>query len=236
MLCAWCRERIPETAQATSRFCGQRCRQAAWRARRGLELERSGERLRLAYADPPYPGTSSKYYRDEPTYAGEVDHQALLLELATFDGWALSTSARALRDVLPLCPPEARVCAWGKPIGVSSKTRGAHCTWEPLIVVVGRRRRPGLRDWLEAQPARGGGELMGRKPIAFVRWMLGLVGWAPGDELADLFPGTGIVGRVVRELEASAAAAGDVAEISRRRPPSTIEPGDGRRPELRATP
>ncbi len=76
---------------------------------------------------------------------------------------------------------------------------------------------------------------MGRKPIAFVRWMLGLVGWAPGDELADLFPGTGIVGRVVRELEVSSAAAGDVAEISRRRHPSAIAPGDGRRP-VGATP
>jgi hypothetical protein len=29
-----------------------------------------------------------------------------------YDGWALSTSAAALRDVLSLCPPQARVCAW----------------------------------------------------------------------------------------------------------------------------
>ena len=30
--------------------------------------------MRFAYADPPYPGLSARYYRNEPTFAGEVDH------------------------------------------------------------------------------------------------------------------------------------------------------------------
>lgn len=32
--------------------------------------------MRIAYADPPYPG-QSKLYRNHPDYAGEVDHAAL---------------------------------------------------------------------------------------------------------------------------------------------------------------
>ncbi len=58
----------------------------------------------FAYADPPYPGTAAKYYRLEPTYAGEVDHRALVASLLQerYAGWALSTSSKALRDVLPL--------------------------------------------------------------------------------------------------------------------------------------
>ena len=158
--------------------------------------------MRFAYADPPYPGTARKYYGDQPTYAGEVDHAELVASLRTsgYDGWALSTSAKALRDVLPLCPRSARVCPWTKPGGVPRTTRGLHNCWEPLIVVGGRQRPPGVRDWLRAHPARGGGVLPGRKPIAFCAWLFGCLGMAPGDELDDLFPGTGIIGRAWVEL------------------------------------
>lgn len=149
----------------------------------------------MAYADPPYP-RKAWMYRDQPTFAGEVDHRHLIASLLErYDGWALSTGAYALREILPLCPPTARVCAWVKPIGVSSKTFGIHNTWEPLIVVPGRELQPGKRDWLSAQPARGGGTLIGRKPIAFAAWLFDLLGLLPGDELDDLFPGTGIVSR-----------------------------------------
>lgn len=116
------------------------------------------------------------------------------------DGWALSTSASALRDLLPLCPEGARVAAWVKPHGVSGKTFGLHNAWEPLIVVGGRRKRGGVRDWLRAMPARFGGELPGRKPIAFCAWLFDCLGMVPGDALDDLFPGTGIVARAWREL------------------------------------
>lgn len=153
--------------------------------------------MRFAYADPPYPGLARKYYQHEPTYAGEVDHAALIasLEASGYDGWALSTSRDALRTVLPLCPEGAKVCPWVKPIGVSSKTRGLHNTWEPLIVVRGRELQPGKRDWLCAQPARGGGSLPGRKPLAFCAFLFDALGMLPGDEFNDLFPGTGVVSR-----------------------------------------
>lgn len=88
-----------------------------------------------------------------------------------------------------------------KPIGASGDTFGIHNAWEPLIVVPGRALRPGKRDWLSAQPARkGGSDLIGRKPEAFCVWMFELLGMLPGDQLDDLFPGSGIVTRAWAEI------------------------------------
>lgn len=161
-------------------------------------LERHGRPMRMAYADPPYPGTARKYYVSEPTYAGEVDHHQLIGSLVRDfpDGWALSTSERALRDVLPLCPPGTRVCPWVKPnASAPGTTHGIHNAWEAVLVAGGRQRAPGIKNFLSAAPARRGGSLPGRKPPAFCGWLFALLGLQPGDELVDLFPGTGIVGR-----------------------------------------
>ena len=221
-LCEWCGEK-----PAALRFCGRKCRQAAWRIRRRrTTAEREGEPGVFAYADPPYPGLAERYYGDQPTFAGEVDHGRLLrallgaLEgdenrsldeaLAVGLGWsakkltgfAVSTSVAALGTLLTMLPPypETRVCAWVKPIPASTRTYGLHNTWEPLIVVGGRRRRPGVRDWLLAQPARlGGSDLPGRKPLAFCAFLFGALGMQPGDELVDMFPGSGAVSRAWAE-------------------------------------
>lgn len=224
--CLWCRA---ELADPRARYCSKAHRQTAWRSRRIATIEGSdGEPRRLAYADPPYPGTSSKYYRDEPTFAGEVDHAALIEHLRTFDGWALSTSRRALQPVLALCPPGVLVAPWVKPIGVPTATRGPHNTWEALIYVPARMRQPGVRDWLRAQPARFGGELAGRKPIAFCNWMFALLGALPGDSLEDLFPGTGVVGRAWQQLSPEYSGDGapaGVDDVSRAAPSDPSPPG-----------
>jgi hypothetical protein len=100
--CAWCEKPIVRRRR-DAKYCSKSCRQAAWRARiRHSDLVRATQALRLAYADPPYPGKSD-LYRDQPSYAGEVDIPALLSRLATYDGWALSTSAAALPQVLAEC-------------------------------------------------------------------------------------------------------------------------------------
>jgi hypothetical protein len=200
--CSWCRQELA-TTRRDAVFCSRRCRQAAFRLRRRRTTDAAhAESMRFAYADPPYPGTSSKYYRDRPGFAGEVDHAALVASLraARYDGWALSTSAKALRDVLPLCPEGARVCPWVKPIAPCPSTFGLHNTWEPLIVVGGRQRRPGRRDWLRAMPARGWGDLPGRKPLAFCAWLFDCLGMVSGDVLDDLFPGSGAVARAWAEV------------------------------------
>lgn len=201
-VCRWCRRELP-TTDSRAVYCSTRCRQTAFRLRRRAALDAAPITPgTFCYADPPYPGLSKRYYGREQSYAGEVDHRALIasLEASAYAGWALSTSARSLGDVLPLCPPGARVCAWIKPHGVSSKTRGLHNVWEPLIVVTSRHLRPGVPDALRALPARGGGELMGRKPLAFAAWLFACLGMRPGDTLVDLYPGTGVIGRAWADL------------------------------------
>ena len=156
-----------------------------------------GRSLRLAYADPPYPG-KARLYRDHPDYGGEVDHPALIARLAEYDGWALSTSAEALPAVLALCPPGVRVAAWHRG---ERPTRGRwplHA-WEPVIYH-GGRQLPGARRAdsivhgvtpVITLPDR----VIGAKPAAVCRWIFTLLGAAPGDTLDDLFPGSGAVTR-----------------------------------------
>lgn len=145
--------------------------------------------VRLAYADPPYPGRAHLYV-DHPDYAGEVDHGALIETLCGYDGWALSTSAEALRDLLPLCPPNARVLAWVK--------HTVTVSWEPVIVVPARPPE-GVRDWIQVEPdsyqwrPKPDSYVIGQKPDAFCMWMLAWLGATPDDTLDDLFPGSGNV-------------------------------------------
>ncbi len=223
MICCWCRRDPGTTLRRDAQFCSRKCRQAAWRARSYSKATNGNSvdvrPLRFAYADPPYPGTARRYYKGEDSFQGEVDHPSLIDRLTTggFDGLALSTSARALRELLPLCPAEIRVCAWSKPGGAPPATRGLHNVWEPLLVLQGRRIQPGRRDALYVHPARFGGTLTGRKPLKFCAWLFDAMGMLPGDELVDLFPGTGIVARawaeisgrhVAQDLEAAATSTG----------------------------
>lgn len=173
-------------------YCSKRCRQSAWRLRRRAgRLVATDRPIRVAYADPPYPGT-----------AREVDHLELLERLTggAFDGWALSTSHDGARLLWHRTPPGTRLCPWVKPHGASSRTYGLHNCWEALLVWGGRQERPGKRDWLCAHPARGEGMLPGRKPSAFCAWLFQCLGLRPGDDLVDLYPGTGIVSRAWANL------------------------------------
>jgi hypothetical protein len=110
--------------------------------------------LRLAYADPPYPG-KAELYVDHPDYAGEVDHEELIARLQGYDGWALSTGSWALQDVLALCPSGVRILIWTK----HSIAR----SWEPVIVVPARDdwHSRHLRDWSASSPNTSSG---GRSP------------------------------------------------------------------------
>jgi hypothetical protein len=157
----------------------------------------------LAYADPPYPGLARRYYGGEPSFAGEVDHKRLLEQLATFDGWALSTSRKALRDVLSFTPrgDDVIVCPWVKTHG-APPARGPSNIHEYVIVHPARRRLPGVPDaFVGGHAHSGGSSLMGRKPIRFVHWVFGLLGALPVDSLADLYPGSGVVGRCWGEFQ-----------------------------------
>jgi hypothetical protein len=160
--------------------------------------------LRIAYADPPYIG-QAKLYRDHPDYAGEVDHRALLRDLAQhYDGWVLHTSSTALPqllryvDELSLC--DYRIMAWVKPFAAFKRNVSVAYAWEPVLVMAARKpvvkKDMGFtyRDWLAESITLKRG-LTGAKPEKVVHWLLEAVGAEPGDEFADLYPGTGAVTR-----------------------------------------
>ena len=90
--------------------------------------------LRIAYADPPYPGCA-RLYKGHADYAGEVDHVALVARLvADYDGFVLHTASTTLRDVLPLMPSNCRVMAWVKPFASFKRNVSVAYAWEPVIV------------------------------------------------------------------------------------------------------
>jgi hypothetical protein len=140
---------------------------------------------RLGYADPPYPGKAHLYPEQQ-----EVDHAALVAELVERapDGWALSTSSTALRDVLQLCPAGVRVCSWHRQARPYLERPYA---WEPVIVCGGRRRADAVVSDALVAHVPPGWDLPGRKPRAFFEWVLDLLGAAPGDRLWEPFPGSG---------------------------------------------
>ncbi len=197
------------------------------------------EPIRFAYADPPYPGKSRKNYGDHEDYAGEVDHAALVerLEDEFPDGWALSTSQDALRQVLQLCPaPKSRgaagggvrhrfrILSWCKTSGQPGSARGpapvALYAWEPVIIRGGRPAPAGAprpRDWLVCSiemytfRAKPDDHVTGAKPPAFSRWLFECAGLRPDDEFIDIFRGSGAVAEEwrawSRQLQLTGAAA-----------------------------
>jgi hypothetical protein len=221
--CAWCDGPIPARARRDALTCSQRCRQARHRVTRYAvagrdasrqaqgdvsRVDRALQARRLAYADPPYPG-KSHYYRGHPDYAGEVDHAELLSRLATYDGWALSTSARALPDVLALAVAQGlavRVAAWIRGARPHATARYPLNAWEPVVYVpvasagerdasCGSGRRVDTLMHGVSPMLTLPGRVIGTKPAAFCRWVFDLVGATPDDRLDDLFPGSGMVAR-----------------------------------------
>lgn len=158
--------------------------------------------MRLAYADPPYPGCAH-LYRDHPDYAGEVDHSELIAMLhRDYDGWVLHTSSPALPEILTTCTlmriTDFRVMAWVKPFAAFKANVPVAYAWEPVIVRAARKPvvsdRLVLRDWVAESITMQRG-LTGAKPAAVCRWAFEVMGAHPDDELDDLFPGTGAVTR-----------------------------------------
>ncbi len=161
--------------------------------------------MRLAYADPPYPGCAH-LYRDHADYGGEVDHRELIHRLwDEFDGWVLHTSSVALVDVLdevygamPAAASPPRVMAWVKPFAAFKANVSVAYSWEPVIVKACRKPvvngRVVMRDWI-AEPITLQRGLTGVKPEAVCQWAFEVMGAERDDTLDDLYPGSGAVGR-----------------------------------------
>lgn len=157
------------------------------------------DRVRVAIADPPYPGMAH-FYEHHADYAGEVDHNALIFRLmAEFpDGWALHTASTTLSEVLPDCPWDVRIGAWVKPFASFKPGVNPGYAWEPVIFRGGRQPRARteatVRDWCSVPITLKRG-LVGVKPEGVCFWVFEFLGLRPGDEVVDLFPGTGAITR-----------------------------------------
>jgi hypothetical protein len=155
--------------------------------------------MRFAYADPPYLTCGARYY-GRPEWDDPARHLALVDELTAGypDGWALSSRAVDLRWLLPACPDDVLVGAWTKPFAGSARQHvRIYRVWEPVIYRTARRNTdtgPRVRDALVVNPTRQLG-FIGAKPAAFNRWIADLLGYVDGDDLDDLYPGTGGMGR-----------------------------------------
>ena len=160
--------------------------------------------MRLAVADPPYPGCAHMY-ADHPDYAGEVDHRLLIERLQDeFDGWALHTNVPGLRlmERAGWLPDDIRLCGWFKSFAAFKRHVSVAYAWEPVIIKAARKpivsKRVIYRDFCEVpdcikEPITMKRGLTGAKPEKVCWWTFELMGAEPGDEFADLFPGTGAV-------------------------------------------
>lgn len=152
--------------------------------------------LRLAYADPPYPGRAHLYPENT-----EVDHVGLVERLQEYDGWALSTDEVNLRYVLNLCPPKTRVLAWCRS-NTPPFQPYPYASWEPVLCKPARIRGvTPTRSYVETSAALGAmqrGSITGQKTKGFCEWIVRCLGAEPTDTLDDLFPGTGIMTETFR--------------------------------------
>lgn len=153
--------------------------------------------MRVAYADPPYPGCAG-YYPEKT----EVDSAELFARLQTYDGWLWHTSVPAfVTEIAPLVAPlvkakQVRIGSWVKPFAAYKRNIPVAYAWEPVIIKAPRKPivagRTVMRDWIAASSTLQKG-LVGAKPMDVCWWAFDVLGLEPGDELDDLYPGTGAV-------------------------------------------
>ena len=155
--------------------------------------------MRVAYADPPYPGQARRHYRNHADYGGEVDHQTLIHELLGFDGYCLHTSSPALGNILSLFAAEGetpRVMAWVKPFAAFKANIPVAYAWEPILVKACRTPTVDgpfvMRDYI-SEPITMQRGLAGVKPERVCCWLFEVMALQPDDELVDLYPGSGAV-------------------------------------------
>ncbi len=157
--------------------------------------------MRVAIADPPYPGCCGLYDHHHEAPYGCWDDLETTKQLVdaldlSCDGWALHTSSVALYDVLPLCPKGTRIMSWVKPFAAFKANIPVAYAWEPVIVKPCRKQvvaqRMVMRDWI-SEPITLERGLTGVKPERVCMWAFEMLGLERDDELIDLFPGSGAV-------------------------------------------
>ena len=177
--------------------------------------------MKLAIADPPYLGRAALWYGGKGRAAGrgcltpefhpdahEWDSPAKHIELMVamegeFDGWAMACSGKTLTPLIGTADRlGAKLAIWHVTNAIPDGAR-ARNVWEAVFYRVPDSRRAvgtGYRvaDLLSAaHPVSG---FVGSKPSAWTHWVLDLLGFQPGDEVTDVFPGSGAVERAAGVL------------------------------------
>lgn len=151
--------------------------------------------MKFAYADPPYLGRGAYY--GYPEWNDPERHRTLIAELVDDypDGWAMSLTSSSLRVLWPMCPDDTRCGAWVRPRAEPLPGIRPIYAWEPVLFCGGRASGP-VRDFVSCSSERDG-RIIGAKPLGFCRWVLDLLGWEEGDDVVDLYPGSGSLQRAI---------------------------------------
>jgi hypothetical protein len=186
--------------------------------------------MKLCIADPPYLGLANMFYGDSTAYesnhnwggtrqrpdhhpdAAEWDNpetHRLMVErlIAEYDGWAIAMVPSSLWHYMQWVPQATRVAVWHDPAVMPGGTHPRR-RWEPVMVYVPKCRRniqqiPPMRRVGDVMTCRhpSGGAFAGRKPAAWTRWILNMLGYNhETDTVDDLFPGSGAVSAEVAQL------------------------------------
>jgi hypothetical protein len=178
--------------------------------------------MKLAIADPPYLGRAHRWYgvggRAKGRGKGRADehpeaylwdkpetHIDLALTLlADFDGFAIACTSHSLSTYLSVIETESengiRILSWIKPASLPSGSRITQ-SWEPVIVKVpkerkGRGKGKQMIDYLICTAPRKG--FAGSKPTQWTWWVMDAMGYKEGDEIVDLFNGSGAVNQAIQ--------------------------------------
>lgn len=186
--------------------------------------------MKFAYADPPYIGQAKRHYDCaevdhveliDKLYTEFPDGWALSCSTPSLRTILNICHQRHFQGK-SLMQFDIRIAAWVKSFGAFKKGVRPAYMWEPVIFRGGRNPANGHRH---DPPEKNGKQntpkdffisdlespaikesitlkkgLTGAKPEAVCRWILELLNTQPGDEVVDLYPGTGIMGRVVDQL------------------------------------
>ena len=183
--------------------------------------------MKLAIADPPYLGRAVRWYGKDGCGEGygksQADnhpdaalwdipstHQKLVEDLIKdYDGFAIAMSVHSLSTYLQIVETDSRngmrVCVWHKPNAVTSGNRISN-RWEPVLIKVPSNRKgwdSGLArcsDVLIASPPSAG--FVGSKPSEWTYWVMDLLGYQEGDQVDDLFQGSGMVTDAINHYQA----------------------------------
>jgi hypothetical protein len=181
--------------------------------------------MKLAIADPPYLGRAVRWYGEGGCGNGKGEGQAdnhpqayqwdipqthkdLVRQLQKdFDGWAIAMSVHSLSTYLSEVETDSRngirVGVWNKPASFPSGSRIAN-HWEPVLFKIPEERRgrsigTQVRDVFTSTPLRS--NFVGAKPREWTEWVLEVLGYTDGDEVSDLFAGSGAVTNAIENMK-----------------------------------